>query len=412
MKSALFLLFSLLALALIPRFVTFFAQALVEPSHSFVNYYTAAYLLNHGEDVSRFYDDSWYRRQTARFTPGIEDIYTPHLPTTALMLLPLVSFSHANARLIWLFFNLLTFATAVGCLLWREVPRDWRIPAALILVLLYQPLYSNFRFGQVYALLFALTTLAWYGWRYQRDRLAGTSLSLMIIFKLTGLFLLPFLALEKRWRALLWAVGIILGVALLSLPFIGLKAWLTYLRLIPEYTARPSFAVTAYQSLPGLFKHLFFYHPDWNPNPLWNVPFLASLLPGLASLGMIALTLLLARKARRKSLIFAALIIANLLINPATLEYHYALILFPLLLLCFDAPHWSLPARIILLLAVIFLSADYRYWDAGLNTLLAYPRLSGALLLWALALFYSQPDAHQSLEKSSQSGTSYFQKML
>ncbi|MBL8164572.1 MAG: hypothetical protein JNJ61_21460, partial [Anaerolineae bacterium] len=157
-----------------------------------------------------------------------------------------------------------------------------------------------------------------------------------------------------------------------------------------DYAARPSFAVTAYQSLPGLFKHLFFYHAEWNAQPLWDAPFLAALLPPVSSLAVIAVTAWRAWRTPRSPLVFAALVIAHLLTSPATLEYHYALMLFPLLLLCFDSQRWSLRARLLLLVAAALLAVDYDYWGSrwgsGALVALAYPRLWGGLLLWALAL--------------------------
>jgi hypothetical protein len=382
-------LFTVLALALLPRFASAVGQAQTVPTHSFINYYTAAALLSEGVDVSQFYDDDWYRQQTQRFAPGIEDIFTPHLPPSALMLLPLVPLGHDDARAVWIVFNVVLFALAFGWLLWREVPRGWLLPALIALPLMYQPLYSNIRYGQIYTLLFALTVVTWYAYRQRRDGVAGGAHGAMIIFKLTGMFLLLPLALECRWRALLWSVVVMLGVALLTLPVIGVQPWLTYIKLMPGYAARPSFAVTAYQSLPGLFKHLFFYHAEWNAQPLWDAPLLAALLTGVSSLAVIAVTVWRAWQTPRSPLVFAALVIAHLLTSPATLEYHFALMLFPLLLLCFDAPHWSLRARLVLLMAIALLAVDYDYWGSrwgsGALVALAYPRLWGGLLLWALA---------------------------
>lgn len=368
----------------------FIGEVARQPSHSFVNYYVASLLLSRGEDVSQYYDDGWYMAQTTKITPAIEDIYMPHSPTMAIVLLPLAHLNHADARFTWILFNLFIVSCSVAWILWAE---DFSIlwgAIALIIVLVYQPLYINFEYGQIYGLLFVAFTAIGYGYKVHATKLIGIVLGTIVIVKTAGWLLFPLWIIKRQWKILLWSSLTIGVIGLLSLPIVGLQSWLTFLNALSEYGQRPSFAVTAYQSVSGFFKHQFMADPVWNPSPLLDAPMLGTIL----SLGVIStllvVTLWKGRHNQHPMMLFSAFIVLNVVISPASLDYHYAILLLPILLLLAEFRSMTRWQKVGLLVAVFLLSVDYPYQSDGYSqsflSLMAYPKLNGSLILWGVAV--------------------------
>jgi alpha-1,2-mannosyltransferase len=382
--------------------------AAVTPTHGFSAYFTAARLVREGADAARFYDDAWFWDQTVRLGfAGTEDIYNANPPVTALLLWPLSSLAPSTARVLWTTLNLLFLGLALAITL-----RALRAPPVagalgLALLALAQPVRAEMQLGQAYALL--LLGMAALLWAYLagRDPAVGLILGLLLIGKTAGL-LLPLLLLgQRRWRALGWTALTIAGVALLTLPLFGLTAWRAYIAALRSIGAQPWVAVTAYQDLPGLLAHLLRPDAQWNPQPLWAAPRLAAPLLALTALSLVAATGWATWRAdpearRDRALTFAAWLSLTLVLSPVSEDYHFTLLFVPLAILLLD---WSAirpggPRTALLLLALILLTAPLPYTRpdlaAGAWALLAYPRLYGALALWAAALLALRRErAHQ-----------------
>jgi hypothetical protein len=82
-------------------------------TNGFASYYTASKLLAEEEDVSRFYDDDWFSSNLKRFVPEVYEIFNVNMPTTAIIMLPLVKFDYSTARIIWTIFNSIILFAAV-----------------------------------------------------------------------------------------------------------------------------------------------------------------------------------------------------------------------------------------------------------------------------------------------------------
>ncbi|MCI0394222.1 MAG: DUF2029 domain-containing protein, partial [Chloroflexi bacterium] len=323
---ALWALVALLAL----RFLWFATTVARQHTSGFAAYYTAARLVRAGADAGQFYDEAWFREQVAQDTPTIGDIYNVGPPATALLLLPLAGLSYEPARVVWTAFNVVILALAAVWLVRQTALPGHVAAAALVVLLLYQPLYANFALGQAYVLLLGLLVVAWHSYRQRRDGLLGAALGLMLVLKTAGILLWPLLVVQRRWQALLWAAGTALLVIVGSLPWLGLPAWLTYLRLLPGFTGRPELAVTAYQTHLSFFRHLFGFNPQWNPAPLWPAPWLATALPWLALLSLVGISSYEALRAGDSDELFAAFAVLSVILSPVALDYHYTLLLLPL----------------------------------------------------------------------------------
>jgi hypothetical protein len=381
-----------LVLVLGARFARFTVSAAVRPSNGFAAYYTASRLVKEGVDVSRFYDDAWFRAEIAEYGPDVNDIYNLNPPTTALLLLPLAGLDYTAARIAWTFFNLMCLTGAVGWLMQQTGFRGLWIPGFIAFALLYQPVYANFSQGQAYVLMLVLLAMAWHGYRHRRAWVLGIALGLMLVLKTAGVLLWLLLLVQGRWRALAWGAASALIVGLVTLPGLGLNAWRTYFHLLPGLSARPELAVTAYQTLPGFVRHLLVFDERWNPAPLFHAPALANWLVGLGFVVMAGLSTYRAHITDRADLIFAAFASANVILSPVSLDYHYALLLVPIVILMAwvreQAVAWP---GIVLAAAMLLLAADLPYrapqLAAGAWALLTYPTLYGAWLLWGLALW-------------------------
>ena len=393
-----------LALLLALRFARFTADVALRPSHGFAAYYTAARLLREGDDVSRFYDDAWFRAHVEAYTPNIGDIYRPNPPTTALLLLPLADLDYSGVRLVWTLLSLVCLIAAGGWLLQQVGLRGWWLPGFIAFALAYQPLYANVRLGQAYVLLLGLLVVAWYGYRERRAGTLGIALGLMLVFKMAGGLIWLLLMVQRRWRALAWAVATVLVTAVASLWWVGLDAWRTYLRLLPRLPTRPELAVTAYQTQFGFIHHLLSFDARWNPQPLLRAPALGTWLTGLGFAALTALSIHRAYVSEQPDLVFATFVIASVILSPLSLDYHYTLLLLPIAVLAAwvqeAASRWSWIAFGVALVLIAVDSPERWLGDApGVWALLAYPKLYGAWLLWGLALWA----AHRGADGRSRS---------
>jgi hypothetical protein len=385
---------------------------------SFAVYYVAASLLAHQPSaLARFYDDAWFSGQLSQINPpGVYDIFFYNPPTMSLLMLPLVGFAPQPARLIW---TLLGVALLLGGLV--LLARGLALPArwglwALPLALLYAPVTENLRAGQGYLLLFFLLCAAFWGLARsddgrstiddpkcgavvdrlssivrvrKSDAVAGFAIGLMLALKFAGAWLWPLLLLAGRWRALAWAGMCAAGLALISLPFIGMSAWQSIFALLPGSLTDPRRTVTAYQTVTSLFGHLFDHNARWNPAPLIDAPWASIALTVGVLFGALALSAHWARRAGQNRPLCIALCMALVVTNAPFAEgYHYTLTLAPLLV----AGWWAWRSRLgwrawaILALAALLLGAPLPYKapqiQAGWWALAAYPRVYGAYLLW------------------------------
>jgi hypothetical protein len=387
---ALWVLVAVLGARFTVRCVTFATR----PSSGFVAYFTASRLLCAGPEPSRFYDDAVFATAVRRITPGVFDIFNVNPPTTSLLMLPFAGLGYPQARIAWTLLSLASVAATCLFLLRESGLRGAWLAASIALVLTFQPLAANLAQGQAYGVLLGLLAVAWYGFRRRRDIPLGVALGLAGVLKTMGGLLWLLLLFERRWRSLAWAAATVLAVALASLPWLGVDAWRTYLGHLPELASRPTIAVTAYQSLPGLLRHLLTLDVQWSPNPLTAAPRLAALLGMALAAAMIALPLYTALPKDERDLSFAGFVFAGLALTPYSMDYHYTLALLPI----FALLPWVREQRrflvwVVFIVAVVLIGADFPYRSprlaAGALALLAYPKLAGACLLWGLVVWGS-----------------------
>lgn len=374
----------------------------------FASYYTAAYVLAREPlAMPRVYDDAWFAAKLNQVAlPGIYDVFLYNTPTMSLIMLPLVGLGSMPVQLIW---PLLGLPLLLGglALLARALalPARWGL-LAMPACLLYAPVTENIRAGQVYLLLFFLLCAAFWALaarttpagdtpqrlRVSHNLLAGLALGLMLVLKTAGAWLWPLLLVGRRWRALGWAAVCAAGVALATLPWIGVATWRMYLVQMAGLGRDAKRYVTAYQTVTSLFGHVFVFDARWSPAPIANLPGLASALTLAVTLATLLLSAWWARlndDRRAVRVLSLALCTALIVTNTPFAEgYHYTLALPALLAALWWAWHAqaSRPMWAVLALAGLLISAPLPYKServqAGWLALLAYPRVYGAYLLW------------------------------
>ncbi len=373
-------------------------------THGFIGFYTASLLLVRDELGPQAYDNEWYGQQVQATTgQPIAEILTPSLPTVSLIAIPLISLSPQIARDTWIWLSLLLLLVALSILMATHYKLNqghvnlllWLVFIAFALI--FPPVAANFYIGQSIILFFCLFALTFFGLVTGRDWLVGLTLGLALILKTTGLALWLLLLIHRRWSALGWGLGTAVGIALLSLPWIGVDTWRAYAQAAWNVTAGPIMAVSAYQTTAGFLAHLFQFDPVWNPNPVIDWPNVARFLTLFITLATITITLWLGRDKSSAVDFFAALVPLSVVLLPVGEEHHFIILLIPIFILMIDlfqpvsqqkifSMQWIL-LGIALFLLVAPIPYKHTSLSVGWLALLAYPRLYGAWLVWGVVIW-------------------------
>ena len=195
----------------------------------------------------------------------------------------------------------------------------------------------------------------------------------------------------RAWR-LLATTAIVTAVLLISALWVaGTQTWSYYIHVVlPNWLTTPMMTVTAYQTIPAMFAHLLRADPQWNPDPLANLPMLAIALTIIAAASLLAVTMWQAAKEERRLAAVAASIVLAVMFSPVAEQYHYLLIV-PSITIAVERDGLRWDVRTVMLMLVLFLlffplpfkSRELADLAAGV---FAYPRVVAALLLWTLLL--------------------------
>ena len=190
---------------------------------------------------------------------------------------------------------------------------------------------------------------------------------------------------------MLWIFVTVFFLFVTTLPLLGLDSWFTYGNKLINYSSSPTLSITAYQSVHSFFHHFFVFDGQWNPGPLINLPFLGNSLTIIFSLLVLIITIINAYKCNRSDLAFGIFIIAGIILNPASIDYHYMLMFIPIIILL----NWliknpSIALWVVFVISFLLIAASLPYISPKITgelwAVFAYPKLYGALGFWALSL--------------------------
>jgi hypothetical protein len=199
------------------------------------------------------------------------------------------------------------------------------------------------------------------------------------------------LVVRRRWRAIDSGVITTLLILLATIPFAGLSAWALFFYKATDLVQGGSFSVTAYQTVHSLVRRLTVVDSQWNPAPAFPFEYGAIAATVLAGV-ILVIALILIDRRRDHDLAFAGFSALSLALLPQSLDYHYVLAMFPIVVLLSRLHDRPKSISVVLLgLATFMIAAALPHNSPrladGAIAILAYPKLYGALILAGLCLF-------------------------
>lgn len=318
-------------------------------------------------------------------------------PSLAPLLLPLAAQPLGQALAAWRIISLLLLIPIGGLLLaaYRLPLRSW--PAAgLLLTLTIAPVVSMLGDGQIDILLLLLLTAALWALRAGRDSLVGVCFGIASALNPFIFFMLGFILVQRRWRALATALAALIIIVLATLAIVGRDAILTYIgAVLPTIGLSTSWIEN--QSLGGLINRLFqtdriAAQPGLGGN-------IQTIIYGLG-LAVLLLTGWLTRAGRiRADLAFGLWIVALLLALPTSWIHYQVLLIVPFFqafMLAYEEElHWPAVACYTLAWMLIAQGDRMAFFDGVLlgpfwQLVLSY-KLYGMLLLYGAMMLAQHP---------------------
>lgn len=367
-----------------------------EHGSDFSSYYTAGYLVSNGESIANFYDNEWFGNQIHKIRPDLNDIYNANLPTTAIASVPLALIGNEKqSRIAWLLINIIAIIyimrMSVTFINMGPIAR----PIWYGIILLAHPVLENFVLGQVYIVITAVILWMYHSLENEQEIKVGIILAFLFMIKTAGTFLWPYFVVQKRWKLLSAGVLTLFLIGIVTFPIIGIEGWQAYLDKAVQLSQSPYQSVTAYQTIEGWFQHMFSPNPIVQTKPIIALPL--TIAHGMATfviLTLLSVSLWLAYKyPSATELHFISFSLLILVCMPVTILHAYMMALVPIILLLKTINLEPLKCHGFLILAgvaMILLPLPYkspRFFD-GYWSLLAYPKLYGALLLWLTTVWY------------------------
>ena len=387
--------FDLLLGTLLIALVALFVMRTVVPAESrltggFLAYYAAGDLIASGADARGLYDQPAFEQRVRTLSHGtVRDVYLGNTPALAVAWLPFARLPIESARRLWIGISVLFLGLAIALTATR-VPNGGRLLGAVLLTSLLtvpSPAREQLFLGQMYACILLLHALGWRAYERGNDALTGIALGLTMMLKLSGWPIVVLLLLRRRWRAVGWVAGTGLVLFALTLPWVGLDAWREAVFVqMPASAALPTAKLSAYQTVSGFWQHLFRLDAVFNPQPVADLPWLATVGTLLTTAAACA-ALLLERLSTQVQ--YAGALVLTVLLSPLAEQYHYLLVLLPFALLCLHgclAGSWRL--GLLLLIAAVLLAAPFPYktYQPGWWALLDYPRLAAGWIVFITLL--------------------------
>ena len=260
--------------------------------------------------------------------------WNAHPPAATALTLPFGKLSYPDALQLW---NLLTFPlflVSVGLVL-RELGthlRLWSVFPAIVLLLLFDPLYQQLAQGQLNFLLLFLITLAWVADRHGRIGWAGVALGLAAGLKLYPAFLFAYFLFGGRRRALLTGGIAFFAVNGLALALLGIAEFQTYIReVVPSLSNYRSSWENL--SVTGFWLRIFDPQPHEHVIPLVAKPLVAKVL---VFASQVVITMVVAWRAwSAKSVAardgaFATAVAGMVLVSPIAWTHYFVLLVMPI----------------------------------------------------------------------------------
>jgi hypothetical protein len=265
---------------------------------------------------------------------------TPHTPSAALLSIPIGFFPYPVAVTIWLVFELVCLAFVIVLLAhWWGEPASWLQKAVLFLMCLgFGPVIHELWYGQFSLILLVFVTLAWLNLRAGRDGWGGAALGASVALKLAAWPVGLLLLLKGRWRAIVAASAVVIGLHLAALVVMGPRAVAEYyLKVGPQITDeyRQHDENFSLWTVGGRF-----FSPEvakvasvFITAPLYESRTLDRLLTIALPVGALLAAIGLALRCRQFDSAFGILICASLPLNPVVWDHYLLLTAIPIVVI-------------------------------------------------------------------------------
>jgi hypothetical protein len=249
---------------------------------------------------------------------------TPHTPTLGLLSAPLGLLDYESAAALWTFIDAGCLAAflALLCRLWPEF-RPMRAALIFVAMLGWPPVAEELGEGQIGGPLLLLAFAAWVSLRDGRDGRGGLAIGLMLALKLAGGPLLIYLAIRRRWRAVMAGVVTACAANLMAGLVIGYEVVLNYYLRIGPRVAELYRANDYNLSAWGWGRRVFEGGANFLQSPpLIESPMLSVTFTYLTPLTVLVIGTWWAARSRGFDSAFAALTVIGMLISPVAWPYY------------------------------------------------------------------------------------------
>ena len=280
-----------------------------------------------------------------------------HPPFNALLFLPFSFLSYQTAYVILGVISLILLLM-INQLVVRglELNKEWCLNLTCF-TLCWYPFICCLGNGQSSMIIAACLIGGWFCLRLKKEYIAGFLFAIATLMKLFPGLVLVYLLIMKNWRAFFATVFFIVigfGLTAFIVGFDDIKIYAIIMvaRDIDDYRG-----YVLNHSIGGIVSRLFGKQMGWF-EPLVELPHIASLLIILLSIGILVYTILKLREmAAKKELsdyAFGLTLVTMLLLSPITWSHIFPVLILPMGLLLREYIEDSSPARLRLLLLILF----------------------------------------------------------
>jgi len=253
-------------------------------------------------------------------------------PTFLLLIETLAAIRERTAFYIWVGLNAIFLAAALAILFGKSSGLGGRSGLALgALAVLYPPTYYHFFFAQskipiLLALVLMMRSME-HGW----DRVAGLWLAFASLLRVFPLLLIGYLAIQRRWRVLLWTfIGLGIG-GLVTVSLLGLNDSLSFLQGVELLTGQRWLSLHGNIALGAAVLRLFWFIAGGETG--WMIDLARRLTIAAAEVALLGATIWatvgLGRENDPDWRAFSMWIVASVLLSPTAFVHYMVLFFIP-----------------------------------------------------------------------------------
>lgn len=249
-------------------------------------------------------------------------------------------------------------------------PLNWKLWLPyLSLAFIFFPFRYNLGSGQINNLLFLLIVLAFYLSIHRKWRLSAFSLAVAIVLKITPTFFLYALLIEKKVQTVLWTVVFVVVFGLIIGLILGFRVYGDYLAIPGSFF---DFGVSTYynQSFAGFLARA--------SNNLELNKWLVLMTLTIVSVSLFFVHKSLAKNILSTTIIWNLSILFMLIFAPFAWQYHFVIVIFPLVMTTFLGYKMKFSYKFFSLLVLSYLLIG---WNIKTPTNYINSGLFGAVIL-------------------------------